>query len=385
MNKNIIQNIFNTKSYLYVFIIISFIIIMIPLIFKTIIIPSFKNLILSNRMDEAKRVASHLIRTIDYDNLTIDEINLKMNTELEKFQVKEVQYFNKNGFVVYSTISNKIGTQNNNTHFNEIVSKGKVYFIIKQENDKVTEDKKFISNIIEIYIPIMDNLSFHSALELHYDISEEINEFNKLSNFIIKINILISLLASFILYMIAYLASKKNLENKKYQEKLTTLAHTDPLSKLYNRRFFFEIAEQLLILTERDNAPISIAMIDIDNFKKINDTYGHQIGDYVIKTLSKELVKLTRESDFVARYGGEEFIILFPNTNIKGIEIITKKICKHIEEFKLIVNNIDFYFTISVGITQYKKDEKLDDFIQQADKALYIAKRSGKNKVIKSD
>lgn len=384
MNKNIIKNIFNTKSYLYLFVIIFFIIIIIPLIFKTMIIPSFKNLILSNGISQAKRVASHLIRTIDYDNLTIDEINLKMNTKLDKFKVKEVQYIDKNGFVVYSTIPNKIGTQNNNTHFKEIVSKGKEYFTIKQKIDKVAEDKKFINNIIEIYIPVMENFSFHSSLELYYDISEEINEFNKLSNFMIKINILISLFALFILYIITYLTSKRNLEDKRYQEKLTTLAHTDSLTNLFNRRYFFKIAEQLLILTERDNDPISIAMIDIDNFKKINDTYGHQIGDYVIKTLSKELVKLTRESDLVARYGGEEFIILFPNTNIKGIEIITKKICKHIEEFKLILNNIDFNFTISVGITEYKKDGELDDFIQQADNALYIAKKSGKNKVIKS-
>jgi len=173
-------------------------------------------------------------------------------------------------------------------------------------------------------------------------------------------------------------------ELKKAQEELKLLALTDPLTKLYNRRYFTQMSESCLELAKRNNTNASILMIDIDNFKSINDTYGHKIGDDVIVIISSLLQKQNRKSDIVCRWGGEEFIILLSNTNTNGAIIIAQKIRNLVENSVITLDNNDqIKFTISIGIseiyTQYDKD--IEDSINRADKALYKAKDSGKNRV----
>jgi diguanylate cyclase (GGDEF)-like protein len=120
-------------------------------------------------------------------------------------------------------------------------------------------------------------------------------------------------------------------------------------------------------------------MFDIDNFKSINDTYGHDIGDKVIISLSNEVLQKIRQSDIAARWGGEEFLILLPNTNQQGAIVLAEKIRLAIE--KLHLEEVDF--TVSVGVASFDitEDENIDDAIKKADLALYEAKNSGKNKV----
>lgn len=382
MDKKILQNILDTKLYLYTIIVIFSILIIIPIIFQTLIIPSFKNQIVVNVLDESKRVANHLAYSIDFVNLDKKEIDYKLKAEMNQFQIDKVHFFRKDGKVIYSTIKEKIGSMNTHSYFHEIVAKGRSYFTIKHDGDSSSEDEKIKTDIIEIYIPILKNNKFQSAFELYYDISKEMNQFNELSSIIMKVNIFGSLLASFLLYIVAYITSRKNLEIKKYQEKLKTQAHTDALTNLYNRRYFFEMARFLMNVSQRNKEKISICIIDIDNFKKINDTYGHIMGDYVIKTLASELTALTRNSDMVVRYGGEEFVILFPNTDIYGAQSISNKICKHIEALTVSLDKIKLNFSISIGISEYKDAQCLDTFVHNADTALYTAKNSGKNRVV---
>lgn len=162
-------------------------------------------------------------------------------------------------------------------------------------------------------------------------------------------------------------------------EQLEVSANTDPLTNIYNRRHFFEIAKQTMILRERDNSHLSLAMIDIDNFKQINDTYGHDVGDQVIKALVFEINDIIRRSDLFARFGGEEFIILFPNTSLQSALKVCEKIRIAIEK-STIVNATTH--TISIGLTEFIADDKaIIDIIIRADKLLYTAKGTGKNKV----
>jgi len=171
------------------------------------------------------------------------------------------------------------------------------------------------------------------------------------------------------------------------KQELIQMANKDPLTNLYNRRYFTEISKTLIEITKREKDSLSALMIDIDRFKNINDTYGHAIGDKVIKKLAKTLLKYTRNSDVVVRFGGEEFVILLPNTNIEGAISIGKKIRSAIEEQEVKVNDIDntiLKFTVSIGISQcICKDEIIiDNLIRRTDEALYEAKRSGRNKVV---
>jgi len=170
------------------------------------------------------------------------------------------------------------------------------------------------------------------------------------------------------------------LELKKKEEELYEKAITDPLTNLYNRTFLQEFLEKKFLEAKRYNFPLSIAMIDIDFFKKINDTYGHLTGDCVLKELALLLKKAFRGSDIVARYGGEEFVIVMPFTDLNSA-------CKKLEEFRGIVEKHKFCMenlkvTISVGVAQLDRENDIMTLIEKADKNLYEAKNSGRNRVI---
>jgi diguanylate cyclase (GGDEF)-like protein len=171
---------------------------------------------------------------------------------------------------------------------------------------------------------------------------------------------------------------------EKAQEELKLLASIDPMTKLFNRRYFMDMSKSILDLAKRNKTDTAIIMIDIDKFKNINDTYGHQVGDDVIIELSSKLQDIGRKSDIVSRWGGEEFLILLPNTNTKGSLIIAEKIRKNIEE--IVINLQDekkLQFTVSVGVSQFhnKSNDNIESSINRADEALYKAKASGRNKV----
>ena len=168
------------------------------------------------------------------------------------------------------------------------------------------------------------------------------------------------------------------------KEELKILASIDPLSGLYNRRYFYKISEHILDLAKRDKTDSSVLILDIDKFKNINDTYGHKIGDDIIILLSRKLEEFTRKSDIVCRFGGEEFVILLPETSIDGALNISEKIRLNIEQlnFKLEYQK-DLKFTVSIGVSQIINDQdiNIEASICRADEALYSAKQSGRNKV----
>lgn len=122
---------------------------------------------------------------------------------------------------------------------------------------------------------------------------------------------------------------------------------------------------------------MSICIIDIDNFKKINDSYGHNKGDEVLKLFAKETKSLIRQSDILVRFGGEEFLLLLHNTNLKNAEVLANKVRKHFEDL-----DYEVKFTVSIGISEYKDDKNVDDIIAEADECLYLAKENGRNNVI---
>jgi len=154
----------------------------------------------------------------------------------------------------------------------------------------------------------------------------------------------------------------------------------DPLTGLYNRGFMKSYLKKKICESKRYNIPLSIAIIDIDFFKKINDNYGHLIGDCVLKELSNLLIKNFRNSDIVIRYGGEEILVVMPFTELD-------KACKKINKFRKKIETYDFCgknrlkITISAGVSEFE-GEDLEGLIQKADKNLYEAKRSGRNRVV---
>lgn len=166
------------------------------------------------------------------------------------------------------------------------------------------------------------------------------------------------------------------------QEKLEIEATTDPLTGLFNRRFFFKLAEQFLSESIRHNKPLSLIMLDIDLFKEINDFYGHPIGDQVIQFVAFKAKSLLRKEDIIARVGGEEYVVLLPNTNGEAAQFIAEKIRKSIDS-ECVTGNWpgNIYPKISLGISTYTEgDVEFHEIYARSDKALYQAKFTGRNK-----
>jgi two-component system, cell cycle response regulator len=154
-------------------------------------------------------------------------------------------------------------------------------------------------------------------------------------------------------------------------------AYKDSLTKLYNKKFFNLYCEQTIREAERYNSPLSLVIIDIDFFKKVNDTFGHTAGDIILQQLAIILLDSCRDTDIACRWGGEEFVLLMTNTNKEGALVIAERLRQKVESNKFsVVGSL----TISLGVAQYIADK--DEWFQNADKGLYRAKESGRNKVV---
>jgi two-component system cell cycle response regulator len=164
---------------------------------------------------------------------------------------------------------------------------------------------------------------------------------------------------------------------------LYELATTDMMTKLKIHHFF-----QTSLIEERERAlsfaiPMSLLMLDIDNFKKFNDTYGHQCGDIVLKRVASILKENSRQIDVAARYGGEEMSLILPNTDIDAAAVVAERIRKSIDNLRIPHNDFTLSVTVSIGVAQFRPEADLEtrDIIERADKALYRAKEGGRNKV----
>ena len=170
----------------------------------------------------------------------------------------------------------------------------------------------------------------------------------------------------------------------RYRE-LRQLMMRDGLTGLLNHTTVKERLEQELLRAERSGLPLSYIMIDIDHFKNVNDTYGHPVGDRVLKSLSQLLTQRLRRTDIIGRYGGEEFAIILPNTAINNALVVMEELRKSFENIRHRVNEQEFSVTFSCGIASLAHYKTASDLNEAADKALYVAKHEGRNQTICSD
>ena len=166
-------------------------------------------------------------------------------------------------------------------------------------------------------------------------------------------------------------------------------ATLDALTGFYNRRQLEERIKQEVSNAKRQNAPLCGIMTDIDFFKSVNDTYGHAVGDLVLKTIAKVIRGQLREYDIAGRYGGEEFSILLPFTKIEEAKMVAERLRKTIENRVIDISKVnpdsekkEISVTLSLGIYEMKSDDNDEDLLKKADKALYEAKNTGRNKVV---
>ncbi len=167
---------------------------------------------------------------------------------------------------------------------------------------------------------------------------------------------------------------------KEELEKLKEKTIIDELTQILNRRGIMEFLTREYARSKRFKSPLSVLMIDIDDFKKVNDTYGHTVGDKVLKTIAQILKTKLRATDVVGRYGGEEFLVVLPETDLQAALTVAEKLRTEVAKKTFKYKDQVFKVTISLGAAQLKEGESIEELINRADQALYTSKRSGKNR-----
>jgi len=167
------------------------------------------------------------------------------------------------------------------------------------------------------------------------------------------------------------------------EEKLKITATTDELTRAYNRGYFFELANQELARAKRYGGTFSIALLDLDDFKGVNDNYGHQVGDQTLMELSRICNINIRQPDIFARYGGDEFVFLFPESNKEKARECLKRILASISKDPVLYANSQIHIRVSMGLAEFSSAaSQIDDILKEADMALYHAKHEGGNKIV---
>jgi diguanylate cyclase (GGDEF)-like protein len=183
--------------------------------------------------------------------------------------------------------------------------------------------------------------------------------------------------------------AKEKAENLAYDlksanERLRKMAMRDGLTGLYNHSYFQDIMVKEISKAKRYKRPFSLILLDLDYFKKINDNYGHPVGDEVLKGISATLIKSLRNADTVARYGGEEFAIVLPETHLKQAVLLAERLRKTIEKQEYKCSDHQIRTTVSVGVSTFSPAHGLNDpksIITSADQALYLSKNKGRNRI----
>jgi len=178
-------------------------------------------------------------------------------------------------------------------------------------------------------------------------------------------------------------------ESEKLKTRYEEMSVIDPLTKLFNRRYFYTEATASMARAKRYAQPFSLMLMDLDHFKMVNDTHGHECGDNVLKTIAEILSEFTREGDTLARIGGEEFVLALPETNLEGAQKLASRIISTIQEADWDCRGIKMDITISIGLSSLRHngneliddDFQVSDILREADRALYFVKDHGRNNI----
>lgn len=177
--------------------------------------------------------------------------------------------------------------------------------------------------------------------------------------------------------------SLNNQLDTEYKDYIEEQLSKDVLTKAYNRKAFAHFLNSTFIAAKRDFSSVCLFMIDVDNFKAINDTYGHQVGDKILKHIADKLIQTVRSADIVCRYGGDEFAIICPNiSSLRGLQLAEQIRC-NVEAMRFSVGDHKINTTLSIGVSNFPDNDIqcVSQFIAYADKAMYKAKRKGRNQI----
>ena len=317
------------------------------------------------------------------------KIDKSIRDVLVPFHVIKIKIFNPKYRLIYSNEKDIVGLVDYmNTHLKQALSGDVVSKIeTKDSMADLYQEKQYNVDIVEVYFPLYNsNGEIGGAMELYMDVTRYKDDINQWVVFtIINLGAILIIIFGLSYLIIHWFVSQLS----GLMTKLYRLSTTDSLTGLLNHDTIISQGRKELSRLTRKNIEdkveqnsISAIMFDIDDFKVINDTYGHQVGDEVLRLLSSRVQSMLREYDIFGRYGGEEFLMFLPSTGIKEASAIAKRLCDAINKSPFNLNSINLRITASFGVSVLKdSDEDIGSLIKRADEGLYISKKNGKNQV----
>jgi diguanylate cyclase (GGDEF)-like protein len=330
-------------------------------------------------LDFNEHLSNHLIMFInykifnqDYTYMGATGVALKIeyiDDMLRRFRIEHnfiVTFFNKEGDLV---LSENVQQLNQNIDQMQDLAPYKDFVLSKQP--RVIEYNKNGTDYIL-------NTKYIPELDLFLVVEANLESFTQHVRQVLYFNVSISLIVTLIIGFLVYIVIRR------YSQKIEYISHYDVLTNISNRRDFEEKMHYQLSLQKRNHHESLLVFVDIDNFKTINDTFGHTLGDEVLKRVALIFKEHIREVDLLARWGGEEFILLFVDISLDEGKKVTNKLRTLIAEDQQLKKLVGQSVTGSFGVTKIGYKDTLDEAILRADKAMYEAKNGGKNRVYES-
>lgn len=408
MFKNIFQKIIPNNSpdrFKLIYLVLAFLCLVVVLALSVLVIRGLSDRYLAYDIrDNAAKITDALIYT-EVEAISIEEkqgvtelgvrpaqfdaLDTRIRDIFDQLQILKIVIYNKKNRVVYSTEKHIINTvEDKNELLAKALSGTQQLNIHKMQNvvDMMGE-KRLNTTVAEVYVPVLhkDN-SVIGAVAVYSDISGQKQEYwEQLWSSIIILTGAI-LLVSLMSYFVIVRASR---ELKQAYNLLEVYAKTDALTGVFNRGELMRRAEEPFVMMQRSRdkseggVGIGIIMIDLDNFKLVNDVYGHQVGDCVLCSTAERIGSVMRTYDVLGRYGGEEFLVVLPNTTPEEVHAIALRTLESIRSTPIQVGDLSMSVTASFGATWAATEkENLDSVIRRADELLYEAKKTGRNKVV---
>lgn len=365
--------------------------------------PAFTGFLISDTEKRLVRVAERMADSLlkEEKEISAQSITPYFIRELghirEAIDVWKVKVFTLDGTIVFSTDPADIGQKSGKDFFGNVISTGRPYSYISPKTIKGKYGQPVEAQIIETYVPVMHNREVVGVFEIYYDITATIKALDRLTNkaYFVLLGIVLLLLGAVLVSVAKARASmraqeaaegevrqqkqlleEQNRELALLHEQAQELSLRDHLTGLGNRRLMEIHFERAISLAHRYGKSLSLIMLDVDFFKKYNDTHGHPAGDAVLRRVASVIQEHLREADAAFRYGGEEFLLLLPETGMDtGLQAA--------EKLRLAVAK-DLDVTVSLGVSFYRAGATAAGMITEADEALYEAKRQGRNRVVRA-
>ena len=367
-----------------------------PLYDVLFIFPAVSELLIENTRDDAIRVARHLSTLLisETGELNSTVLTKDLLNEIEEpaadFDLVKLKVFSESGEVLFSTDPEEIGNVNRERYFSEIVAKGEVYTKVVLAEQESLEGQTMTADVVETYVPIMNDGELRGAFEIYYDITAKKEQLDGLLS---RSSTIIFTLAFGLITVIIVTLTKENrsvAERERAEEKIHYLAHYDTLTDLPNRFLFKEHLSRALVSAQRNSEMLAVLFVDLDDFKRVNDTFGHRVGDLLLQEIAARFGKTLRKSDVlarqgdedghtsIARFGGDEFIVLL--SDIEGAPDAAKAAHRVLDALSdpFALDGNDISMGASIGISLYPQDgEDFETLTKNADAAMYRAKGQG--------